>query len=239
MAEKNKIPGKLFIVATPIGNPQDITLRALETLRTCDAVICEEFRQGHKLLSKLGISGKEILTLNEHNERQQSSEIVLKLFQGQSLALVSDCGTPVFADPGHYLVREVTTAGISVVPVPGPSSIMAALSILDFKLDSFIFAGFLPRENSQRLVELRRLEVSRLPVILMDTPYRMEKLLEEVSQVFGKQQQITLACDLTLPAEAIYRGSIESVRKQVSARKAEFILIVHPRKTRSAHPVMP
>jgi 16S rRNA (cytidine1402-2'-O)-methyltransferase len=231
--------GILYIVATPIGDPLDITLRGLDILQKTNAIICEENRQGIRTLNSLGIKGKEIITLNEHNEHQQSADIVLRLAQGQSMALISDCGTPVFADPGQYLIQKVIEFGLQVKPVPGPSSLMAALSILDIKLDQFIFRGFLPRENDRRKFELKNLQRYRLPVILMDTPYRLARLLEEVCQVFGKKQIITLACDLTQTGEFIFRGTVDDVRKQVAHRKAEFILIIHAAGKRSPNTIVP
>jgi 16S rRNA (cytidine1402-2'-O)-methyltransferase len=218
--------GRLFIIATPIGNPADITLRALEVLRSVDCVICEEIREGSTLLKKLGVMPRELIALNEHNEQEQSADIVVRLFNKQDLALISDCGTPVFADPGHYLVQQVTDVGIPVVPIPGPSSLMAALSILDFNMTRFVFGGFLPREAELRRRELMRLRGLGMPVVLMDTPYRLRALLDDVTKTFGKGQQVVLACDLTLPGEKVYRGSVGEVRQQVNQRKAEFILIV-------------
>jgi 16S rRNA (cytidine1402-2'-O)-methyltransferase len=220
-------PGVLYIVATHIGNPADITLRALEILRSVDAVICEEMRLGSTLLKKIGLPEKSLITLNEHNEKTRTPEILIRLAQGQTLALVSDCGTPVFADPGHTLIGEVSTAGFKVIPIPGPSSLMTALSILDEKPDQFVFGGFLPRVTAQREAELKRLMNFRMTVILMDTPYRLNALLEEVSHIFGKEIRVTLACDLTLANESIYRGSLSDIRKKVQNRKSEFILILH------------
>jgi len=218
-------PGRLFVVAVPIGHPKDITLRAIEVLQSVAAVICEEYREGSTLLAKLGIQN-ELMVVNEHNEESESARIVELLAQGKSLALISDCGTPVFADPGHFLLRTVVQAGLSVVPIPGPSSLTAALSVCDFPLEQFVFGGFLPREKDRRRRELERLRGMRLPVILMDTPYRMVALLKEVAQVFGNKQQVMLACDLTLPSERIYRGEIQAVLKQIEKQKSEFVLII-------------
>lgn len=219
--------GILFIVATPIGDPGDITLRAIETLRQADAIICEEVREGSTLLKKIGIAGKTLITLNEHNESEKISEIIIRLGKGESLALISDCGTPVFADPGARLIAQVVDFGFKVSPIPGTSSLMAALSILNEKIDQFIFGGFLPRDETARESELRRLRGLKMPLILMDTPYRMGRLLDEIAQVFGKQAQVTLACDLTLPSETILRGPVNEIRRRTQNRKAEFILIIH------------
>jgi 16S rRNA (cytidine1402-2'-O)-methyltransferase len=219
--------GTLYIVATPIGNPKDITLRALEILQSADIIVCEEVREGTTLLKKIGLSGKSIISLNEHNEAEQVPEIIQGLFQNKSVALISDCGTPVFADPGAYLIQQASDLNLPVVPIPGPSSMMAALSILDFKLERFTFAGFLPRDSDLRAKELKYLRTLRMPVILMDTPYRLGRLLDEVIKTYGGGQKITLACDLTLPSESILRGAISSIRHQVGQRKCEFILIIH------------
>lgn len=218
--------GRLYIVATPIGNPRDITLRAMDVLQEVDAVICEEYREGTTLLKKLGIQ-KEIILVNEHNEPEQVSAIALRLHQNQSMALVSDCGTPVFADPGATLIRRLVEEGIRVVPIPGPSSLMAALSILDSKLDRFIYAGFLPRDRAERRKALKALRTTRYPIILMDAPYRLVPLLEDIEEVYGSGINVTLSLDLTLPGESILRGPITEVKKRAGQRKSEFVLIIH------------
>ena len=227
MEDQNLVSkGRLYIVATPIGNPRDITLRAMDILQEVDAVICEEHREGSTLLKKLGIT-KEIILLNEHNEAAQAPAIVERLRQNQALALISDCGTPVFADPGATLIRRLVEENLPVVPVPGPSSLMAALSILDFKLDRFIYAGFLPRDRDERRKALKHLRSTRFPIILMDAPYRLFPLLEDLEAVYGATVSITLAMDLTLPSETIFRGTIAEAKQRLSQRKGEFVLIVH------------
>jgi 16S rRNA (cytidine1402-2'-O)-methyltransferase len=221
------LTGQLYIVATPIGNPKDITLRAIEILNSCNAVICEEMREGTTLLKSISISSKEIIILNEHNEAEMSSEVLTRLFKGENLALISDCGTPVFADPGHFLVRQASQSGIPIIPIPGPSSLTAALSILDFEIHQFVFGGFLSREPEKRKQELSRLRATGMPVVLLDTPYRLGNLLHDVITVFGKNQPVTLACDLTLPKEKIFRGTAAQISTQALGKKSEFILIVH------------
>jgi 16S rRNA (cytidine1402-2'-O)-methyltransferase len=217
----------LYVVATPIGNPEDITLRALKVLTQANAIICEEIRQGSKLLKQIGVTGKELIALNEHNEREQTFHILTRLNNEESLALISDCGTPLFSDPGAYLMKQVVEQGFSAIPIPGASSLMTALSILDVKCGMFIYGGFITQKTEMRLPQLRYLQSLHLPVILLDTPYRLGKILEEVSQVFGSQQRITLACDLTMPTEEIFRGNISSVMQKIGIRKAEFILVIH------------
>ena len=219
--------GKLYVVATPIGNPRDITLRAMDVLKEVDAVICEEQREGSTLLKKLGIE-KEILLVNEHNEQEMGPLIVQRmLLQNHSLALISDCGTPVFADPGSSLIAHLTEMGIPIVPVPGPSSLMAALSVLDFKLDRFLYAGFLPRDKEERRKALRYLRHLRIPIVIMDAPYRLVAVLDDVAATFGDGAPVTLSVDLTLPSELILRGPLKEISQRVGQRKGEFVLLIH------------
>jgi len=219
--------GKLFIVSTPIGNWDDITIRALKILKDVDLLVCEEFRVGSTLLKKLSLPSIELIDLNEHNENERVGTVIQKLFEGANVALISDCGTPVFADPGHVLINQATQMGIEVVPIPGASSLMAVLSVLDFKLDRFYFAGFLPREKDNRKAVLNSLRSMDVPIILMDTPYRLQKLLEEVSQTFGKNRRITLGINITMENEKFLRGTVAEIIKQLNQKKAEFILVVH------------
>jgi 16S rRNA (cytidine1402-2'-O)-methyltransferase len=219
-------PGTLSIVATPIGNPGDITLRAIEVLKSVDAIICEEYKPGSTLLKKLGIPEKELVLLNEHNEQVCAADLLMRLLNGQNLALISDCGTPVFSDPGAYLIQLAAGSGVQVSPIPGASSLMAAMSVLDFKLGQFYFAGFLPRDPDVRRKELTRLRGLKIPVVLMDTPYRLKALLEDVGKVFGRQAFVTVALDLTLPSEVVLRGGAAEVLNKVGSRKGEFIMVV-------------
>ena len=218
--------GNLFVVATPIGNTQDITLRAIEILRSVDAVICEERKDGSRLLKQLEIKGKPLIELNEHNESDMVQQILIDLMNGKNMALISDCGTPVFSDPGKQLLKLMAEMRIKVVPIPGASSLMAALSLCPFDMETFTFLGFLPPKTEQRSAVLQKHKISDSPIILMATPYRLTKLLDEVSKTFGQQQQIFLALDLTLPSEATYLGTVQDVTAQVQGRKAEVILIL-------------
>lgn len=222
-----KQTGKLFIVATPIGNWDDISFRAIKVLESIDILICEEFRVGSTLLKKLSLPSKELISLNEHNEINQIDSIIQHLLNGKNLALISDCGTPVFADPGHILINQAVQFGIEIIPIPGASSLMATLSILDFKLDQFYFAGFLPREKEERKRSLNALRTINVPIVLMDTPYRLQKLLEELSQTFGKSRNITLGMNISLENEKFLRGPIYQVINQLTTKKAEFILVIH------------
>ncbi|HOV06284.1 MAG TPA: SAM-dependent methyltransferase [Anaerolineaceae bacterium] len=222
----DKKAGTLFIVATPIGNSEDITFRALDTLRAVNGVICEEYKPGSTLLKKYNLSGKELIQLNEHNEAEKATELLPRLLNGESFALISDCGTPVFSDPGAYLIQLAASSGIRVSPIPGASSLMAALSLLDTKITTFYFAGFLPRDPEQRRRELTRCRSLHTPVVVMDTPYRLTALLEDVAKTFGRGQWVLVAFDLTLPTEQVYRGEVGAVLKEIGGKKGEFVLII-------------
>lgn len=217
--------GKLYIVSTPIGHADDITLRAIYTLQNSDVIICEELRQGQKLLKRLNIE-KPLLTLNEHNEHEVVQNILIDVMSGKDHALISDCGTPVFYDPGKYLINTLSEMRIKVIPIPGPASLAAALSVCNFNLDKFFFAGFLPPKSDQRTKQLGTFITYHCPIVLMDTPYRLTRLLEEIIEIFGKNQMVCLASDLTLPSELILHGTATNIYKQVKGQKREFVLII-------------
>ena len=219
--------GTLYVVAIPIGHPKDITLRALDILSAVDMIICEDVRNASRFLKQCGLAEKPFAVLSEHNEKMDTGSLIEQLLLGKNAALISDCGTPVFADPGYELIRQAVQSGIQVIPLPGPSSLITALSVLDRPLNQFIFGGFLPRENDKRLTALRSLKAHNLPVIIMDTPYRLEMLLVDVSKVFSPSQEIMLATDLTQTTEKIYRGSVTDVLESLEKKKAEFILVIY------------
>jgi 16S rRNA (cytidine1402-2'-O)-methyltransferase len=215
------------MVATPIGNPEDITLRAIRILGEVDVVICEERREGSTLLKKLGITPKELVSLNEHNEAEQAAALVQRMLLGENMALISDAGTPVFADPGAELIRQAVEMGIKVTSVPGASSLMALLSLLDTRLEQFVYVGFLPRSPQERRQQLQRFLRMNLPLVMMDTPYRLSSLLEDIEKTAGKNRRITLGLNLTQPGEQVLRGTVNEIRRMVQGRKAEFILLLH------------
>ncbi|NSW51399.1 MAG: 16S rRNA (cytidine(1402)-2'-O)-methyltransferase [Anaerolineae bacterium] len=220
---------KLYIVATPIGNMEDITLRAIRILKECDVIICEEFKPARRLLKRLEIPDKELLAINEHNEKAEADAVLYRMLQNnESAALISDCGTPVFSDPGATLIARAVEFGITVIPIPGVSSLMTTLSVLDFNPDSFLFGGFLSRDSAERQRELFRLKKANLPVVLMDTPYRLGAVLADAAKVFGKGRQATLACDLTTRQERILRSTLGELLTRMDGKKAEFMLVIHP-----------
>jgi len=222
--------GTLYLVATPIGNFDDITLRALQVLKAADLVVYEERKEGERLLRHFGID-KPVGTLNEHNEAAASAAILDQLSSGKSVAVISDCGTPVFSDPGQLLVRKAIGRGIRIVPVPGASSLMPALTVSGFTIDQFLFYGWLSPKKERRRAELRQLAQERRTIVLMDTPYRLIPLLKDLAEVLGGGRRVCVALDLTLPSEQIFHGTAVELERQFSARerKGEFVIIIESR----------
>ncbi len=215
----------LSIVATPIGNPGDITLRALQTLRECDVVIGEERKEVSKLLKAVDIQNKEIYLLNEHSRDADVAEL-LSFCRNRNVALVSDCGTPGFCDPGARLVAACRSAGVPVTTMPGASSLMCLLSLSGQRLDQFLFRGFLPAERESRMAAVNELARETRTVVLMDTPYRLEKLLNELATRFPKRRGL-LGLDFTTSTEEIHEGELPALAQKVSGRKAEFMLLLY------------
>ncbi|MEW6196841.1 MAG: 16S rRNA (cytidine(1402)-2'-O)-methyltransferase [Bacteroidota bacterium] len=221
---------KLFIVSTPIGNHDDITLRAINTLKEVDFIICEEFKEARRLLSHLQIE-KELVSLNEHNEEEASQEIFQKIKNGKSAALISDCGTPLFSDPGTLLVQMCINAKIEIVTVPGASSIMTALVGCGFKLDKFYYAGWLSPKSDLRRKELLKLKSIKELIILMETPYRLKAILTDISKIFSTKIEMVIAFNLTLPTEQFYRGQLSEILNIAETKKlkGEFVLLLNNR----------
>jgi len=219
--------GTLFLVATPIGNPDDITLRAVETLKSVDLVVYEERREGERLLRRFAIE-KPVESLNEHNEAAASFHILDLLKSGKSVALVSDSGTPVFSDPGQLLVRKAIEREVRIVPIPGASSLLPALIVSGFSIDQFVFYGWLSPKKDRRRAELRQLMQERRTIVLMDTPYRLVPLLKDLADTFGTGRRICIALDLTMPDEQMFYGTAVELQKQFSAkeRKGEFVIVI-------------
>ncbi|MEP0823835.1 MAG: 16S rRNA (cytidine(1402)-2'-O)-methyltransferase [Ignavibacterium sp.] len=222
--------GILYLVATPIGNTEDITLRALRVLKEADLVVYEERKEGARLLREYGIENKPVETLNEHNEPAASTLIIQELKRGRSVALISDAGTPVFADPGQILVRKAIAAGIRIVPVPGASSVLPALIVSGFPIQTFLFYGFLSPKRPRRIAELQQLKRDRRTIVFMETPYRLLQLLRDMAEVFGSSRNLCVAFDLTLPTEEIFRGTAPELYQKFmkEGRKGEFVVVLGP-----------
>ncbi|GAB1348818.1 16S rRNA (cytidine(1402)-2'-O)-methyltransferase [Ignavibacteriales bacterium] len=225
------MPGKLFITATPIGNYEDITLRAIKVLNSVDFIVCEDLKEARRLLSKLDLK-KELVTLNEHDEAENTPEIMERLANGESAALISDCGTPMIADPGHHLLDNALAFGIDIIPVPGVSSLTTALSISALHAEKFYYYGWLPVKKEMRLKELKRLTKLYELLIFLETPYRLKNIAREVVDNFGRGAETVLAFDLTQPSEKIIRGSAGRLLEVVTKNnlKGEFVLLVDNRK---------
>lgn len=223
--------GKLYLVSTPIGNYDDITLRALNTLKSADFIICEEFKEARRLLSQYKIE-KELLSLNEHNESESANDILLRIVQGESAALISDCGTPLFSDPGHLLVDICISQKIEVVPIPGANSLLPALTGSGFDFEKFYFYGWLSPKKDERRGELVKLKGVNEVIVLMDTPYRLKTLLIDVQKIFGPGLRVALGYNLTMKDEKFFRGTVSQVLETAEKRqlKGEFVLVINNRR---------
>ena len=219
-------PGTLYLVATPIGNLEDITLRALRTLKECDVVGAEDTRRTGQLLKHFGIS-KPLLSYFQFNEAKRSEEIIERLRRGEKVALVTDAGSPGISDPGERVVRAAIAAGLRVEPVPGPCALVAALTASGLPTDEFHFIGFLPHKSGQRRRELERLKGFAGTLVLYESPYRIEKLLAELNEVFPARP-VVLARELTKKFEEHLRGTPAELLTLLKQRslKGEFVVLV-------------
>src|SRR5256712_11352874 len=197
-------PGTLSLVATPIGNFEDITLRALRTLKECDVIAAEDTRRTGQLLRQFGIS-KTLLSYFKFNEARRSEEIIERLRRGEKVALVTDAGSPGISDPGERVVKAALAAGFRVEPVPGPSAVIAALTASGLPTEEFHFIGFLPHKSGQRRKQLQALADVPGTLVLYESPYRIEKLLIELNEFFP-DRQVILARELTKKFEEFLRG---------------------------------
>lgn len=222
--------GKLYLVATPIGNYDDITLRALNVLKDADIIVCEEYKEARRLLSQYDID-KELIALNEHNEADEAKTVVEKLKAGKMAALISDGGTPMFSDPGHILLDLCLAAGIDVIPVPGVNSLIPAITASALHVEQFYYYGWLSPKKEIRRQELNRLKKVNEVIALLDTPYRLKRILDDIIKAFGPKQQIVLAYKITMPEEQFFRNTADEVRKKVEKQglKGEFVLLVDNR----------
>jgi 16S rRNA (cytidine1402-2'-O)-methyltransferase len=218
--------GVLYLVATPIGNLEDITLRALSTLKQVDIIACEDTRHTRKLLAHYQIS-KPLISFHEHNEQQRTRELIKKLEAGANIALVSDAGTPLVSDPGYRLVREASERAIRVVPIPGPSALIAALSASGLPTDQFTFAGFLPSRSAARRARLAELAPLRSTLVFYEAPHRIKESLEDARSVLG-ERACAIARELTKVHEEFVRGSLSEVIKKITAARGEFVLVIGP-----------
>jgi 16S rRNA (cytidine1402-2'-O)-methyltransferase len=219
-------PGTLYLVATPIGNLEDITLRALRTLRECDIVAAEDTRHSGQLLKHFGIS-KPMLSYFQFNEAKRSEEIIQRLARGEKVALITDAGSPGISDPGERVVKAALAAGFRVEAVPGASALVAALTASGLSSDEFHFIGFLPHKSGQRRKQLEPLHQFSGTLVLYESPYRIGKLLAELKDIFP-ERQVVLARELTKKFEEFLRGTPEELLAIMEKRsfKGEFVVLI-------------
>lgn len=221
-------PGTLYLVATPIGNLEDITLRALRVLRECDVVAAEDTRRTGQLLKHFEIS-KPLLSYFQFNEAKRSEEIIERLRRGEKVALVTDAGSPGISDPGERVVKAAIAAGLRVESVPGACALVAALTASGLPTEEFHFIGFLPHKSGQRRKQLESLKAFDGTLVLYESPYRIEKLLGELNEVFP-DREVVLARELTKKFEEFLRGTPTGLIAATAKRslKGEFVVLIGP-----------
>jgi 16S rRNA (cytidine1402-2'-O)-methyltransferase len=221
------MPGLLYLVATPIGNLEDITYRAVRALKEADLIACEDTRQTRKLLDHYGID-KPAISYHDHNEAGRSEELAARLRAGAVVALVSDAGTPLVSDPGYRLVKAAIESGVPVQPIPGPSAVLAALVASGLPTDAFHFGGFLPHKAGQRAKALEALATEEATLVFYEAPHRVLEALEAIEQTLGPRP-VVVARELTKIHEEFLRGAAAEIRAQLALRdsvKGEITLLI-------------
>lgn len=223
-------PGILYLVATPLGNLGDITFRAVETLKSVQLIAAEDTRRTSILLKHYGISAP-LTSLHEHNEGQKAGQLIERIQNGESVALVTDAGTPVISDPGAFLVEQAHAAGVTVVAIPGPSAVVAALAVSGFRGEKFRFEGFTPKKSAALERWLKELAGEKVPVVCYESPFRLVKTLEAIQATLG-EIPVVVARELTKLHEEITRGSTSQVLKRYTERppKGEVTLLFWPKQ---------
>ena len=221
--------GRLFVVATPIGNLADISARAAEVLRTVPVVACEDTRRSRPLLAYLGATPRQLLALHDHNEGAASIVVLQRLRQGEDVALVCDAGTPLVADPGFELLRLAWAAGIAVAPIPGPSAVTAAVAASPIPVDRFRFEGFLPAKAAPRRKTLTGLLAADAATVFFEAPHRLRHTLAELAALGGQERPLLLCRELTKAYETIAFGSVaEHLEQLPPAPRGEFVGVLAP-----------
>jgi 16S rRNA (cytidine1402-2'-O)-methyltransferase len=229
--------GTLYLVGTPIGNLEDITLRALRVLKQADLIACEDTRQTQKLLNHFGIE-KPTVSYHQHNEAARAQELLEKLTEGGRIALVSDAGMPGIADPGFRLLSLAIEKGVPIVPVPGPAAFVTALVSSGLPVESFSFGGFLPAKSGSRRRTLEKIRESPHTQIFYEAPHRIREALEAIALAFGPEQRVVVARELTKIHEEFLRGTVAEVLAAVKGRgelKGEIVLLIAPSQQQASH----
>ncbi len=224
--------GVLYVVSVPIGNLEDITLRALRILKEVDLIAAEDTRHTRKLLNHYDIHTKTI-SYFEHNEIQRSQILIKRLEEGENIALVPDSGTPSISDPGYIIINECISAGINIVPIPGPSAFLSALVVSGFPIHNFVFEGFLPSKKSSRIKKLKALYNEARTLVFYESPHRLLKSLADMLEIFG-DREIVIANDISKMFEEIFRGTIQQAIEKYTKNnpKGEFTIVVRGIKER-------
>ncbi|HEU5414556.1 MAG TPA: 16S rRNA (cytidine(1402)-2'-O)-methyltransferase [Candidatus Angelobacter sp.] len=219
--------GVLYVVATPIGNLEDITYRAVRILREAGLIACEDTRHTRKLLDHYSIEGK-LVSYHEHNEPERAQELVERLLEGVSVAQVSDAGMPGISDPGYRVIKLAIENGIPVVPVPGPSALIAALAASGLPTDAFEFRGFLPAKSGQRRTELESIRPREHTMIFYEAPHRIHEAINDIVAVLGPERPIVIARELTKVHEEFLRGTVREIAENIRDRelKGEITILI-------------
>ncbi|MGE4597339.1 MAG: 16S rRNA (cytidine(1402)-2'-O)-methyltransferase [Methylophilaceae bacterium] len=221
----------LYLVATPIGNLEDITYRAIGVLKNVDLIACEDTRHTSHLLSHFGIK-KKLTSLHQHNEKYKTDKLLKELEGGVSIAYVSDAGTPAISDPGAHLVNKALKQGFKVIPVPGASSVISAFSVSGVESTQFEFHGFLPNSESKSKKLLNEMSLKRIPAIFFVSPHRILKTIEILEVIYGSSHEVFIARELTKIYETLYKDELQNILKQFRQDKdnlkGEFVVIVEP-----------
>lgn len=225
--------GTLYVVATPIGNLEDITLRALRVLKSVDLIAAEDTRHTRKLLTHHGIS-RPLVSYHDHNKVRQAPHLLAHLQQGRSVALVTDAGTPGISDPAYYLLQTLLPHAIPVVPIPGPTAVIAALSVAGLPTDRFVFEGFLPTKSGRRQQRLELLRDEVRTIVLYESPHRLVRLLQEIVTHMGPERRVVVARELTKRFEEILRGTAAEILDTLQNRtvRGECTVLIAGRSTR-------
>lgn len=215
--------GTLYIVATPIGNLEDITLRALRILKEVDLIACEDTRHTGILLKHFDIQ-KGLISFHQHSKLQKIQFLIAELENGKNIALVTDAGTPGISDPAGVLIAEASRSKIEIVPIPGVSALTTLLSVSDKPLDQFLFLGFLPKKKGRQTL-LKTISEFNFPIVFFESPYRISKTLTELSQLLG-DREVIIGRELTKKFEEIYRGKITEILPKIKAQ-GEFVILIN------------
>jgi len=227
--ESNKKLSKgLYLVSVPIGNSDDITIRAKNILENANIIYGEERKEGYRIIRSIGIKRDDLLFVNEHNEQETIDEIIAYVKQGKSVAVYPDAGAPVFSDPGRFLVEAFQNNNLPVTVIPGASSLISGIALSGINMNNFYFAGFLPRDENNRQKELIKLKNLKTPLFIMETPYRLNKLLASITKIFGKEKNIIILANLTMNNEIIVKGTAKEITKKFGhdKNKKPFVMII-------------